>query len=83
MEHEDDSDTNYNWWGWYSHQKIAEGTGGLRGKRVSGYHPNDSIIEIGQNTEKSPGELRIFAFTQTPVEDHQLTMRCKSLKEVK
>ena len=31
------------------------------------YHPNYSIIENGQNTEKSPGELRRFAVTQTPV----------------
>ena len=29
--------------------------------------PNYSIIENGQNTEKSPGDLRRFAFPQTPV----------------
>ena len=32
---------------------------------------NDSIN--GQNTEKSPGDLRL-AVTQTPVKDHQLTL---------
>ena len=32
------------------------------------------IIEISKNTEKSPGDLRIFAVTQTSVKDHQLTL---------
>ena len=32
-------------------------------------HPNYSIIKIGQNTEK-----RKLTVTQTPVEDHQLTL---------
>ena len=35
---------------------------------------NYYIIENGQNTEKSPGDLRRFAVTQTPVKDHQLTV---------
>ena len=35
--------------------------------KVGGHHRNDSIIENGQNTEKSPGNLRRLAFTQTPV----------------
>ena len=39
--------------------------------RTSGDHPNYSIIENGQNTEKSPGDLRRFVVTQTPAEDHQ------------
>ncbi len=37
-------------------------------------HLNYSIIEIGQNTEKSPGDFRRLAVTQTPVNDHQLTL---------
>ena len=41
---------------------------------VSGDYPNDSIIENGQNTVKSPGDLRRLAVTQTPVTKHQLTM---------
>ena len=40
--------------------------------------PNDSIIE---NTEKSPGDVRRLAVTQTPVKDHQLTLMWKTLKE--
>ena len=34
-------------------------------------HPKYFIIENGQNTEKSPGDLRRLAVTQTRVEDHQ------------
>ena len=37
-------------------------------------HLNFSIIKIGQNTKKNPGDLRRLAVTQTPVEDHQLTL---------
>ena len=37
---------------------LVQGTGELGNKRTSGNHPNDSIIKIGQNTEKSPGDLR-------------------------
>ena len=31
---------------------------------------NNSIIENGQNTEKSPGDLRRLAVTQSPVKGH-------------
>ena len=56
----------------YSHQRIIKGTGGLGNN--SGDYANYNIIEIGQNTEKSPGDLRRVAFTQTSVKDHQLTL---------
>ena len=42
-------------------------TKGLRNKGITGDHPNYSIAEIGQNTEKSPWDLRRFVVTQTPV----------------
>ena len=51
--------------------------GGLRNKRTSG----DYIIENGQNTEKSPGDLRSLAFAQTPAKYHQLMFMGKTLKE--
>ena len=60
---------------------ITKGAGGLRNKRISEDHPNDCIIEIGQNTEKSPGESRRLAITQTSGIDHQLTLMWKTLKE--
>ena len=67
MERESDGDINYNRRAQCSHQRIDKGTGGFRNKRTSGEHPNYCIIEIGQNTEKSPGDLRILAVTQTLV----------------
>ena len=74
MEHESDGDTNCNWRTRYSHQRIGTGTGGLGNKTTSGDHFNYSIVEIGQNYKKSPGDLRRLAVTQTPVENHQLTL---------
>ena len=41
---------------------------------MSGNHPNNNIIENGQNIEKSPGDLRRLAVTQTPAKDPQLTL---------
>ena len=35
---------------------------------------NHNIVENGQDPEKSPGDLRRFAVTHTPVKDHQLTL---------
>ena len=59
---------------WNSNERITEGTGGLGSWRTSGDHPNYYIIENGQNTEKSPGDLRRLSVTQTPVKNHQLTL---------
>ena len=74
MEHESDNYTNRDWCFWYSHQLIIKGTGGLGNKRTSGVNTNYYIIENGQNTEKSPGDLRKFAITQTPGKDDQVTL---------
>ena len=79
MKHEGDNNTNCDWSFWYSNQRIIKVTGGLGILRMSGDHPNYSIIENGQNTEKSPGDLRRLAVTQTPVQDHQLTLMWKTL----
>ena len=53
---------------------VTKGTGVLGSWRTGGDHPNDSIIENGQNTEKSPGDLRRLAVTQSPVKNHRLTL---------
>ena len=74
MELEDDGDTNCNWCARYNHQRIGKVTGELGSKRTSGYHPNYSIIKIGQNTKKSSEDLRRLAVTQTPVKNYQLTL---------
>ena len=65
MDHEGDNYTNRDWGFWYSHQRIMKGTGGLGGRRTSGDHPNYNITENGLNTEKSSGDLRRLAVTQT------------------
>ena len=80
MEHESDSDTNCNRCARYSHQRIGGGTGGLGNNRTSGDLTNCSIIEIGKNTEKCPGDLRRLAVTQTPMENYPLTLASKTLK---
>ena len=46
-------------------------TGGLGNNGTGGDCPNYSIVEIGQNTEMSAGDLSRLAVTQTPVENHQ------------
>ena len=81
LEPESDVYTDYNWCPWYSHQMVNKGTGGRGNIRLNWDHPNYCIIEIGQNTEKSPGNLRRFAVTQTPLKDHLLTIMGKSLNE--
>ena len=74
MGHEIDNHTNPDSCFWYSRQRIIKGTGGLENKWTSGDHPNYCIIENGQNTEKSPGDLRRLTVTQTSVKDHQLML---------
>ena len=40
-------------------------------------YPNDSISKNDQNPERSPGDLRRLAVSQTPVRNHQLTLMWK------
>ena len=81
MEHEGDADTNYNKCDRNNPQ--SKGTRRLRNQRTSRDHPNYSIVKIGQNTEKSPGDFRNLSLFKTPVKDHQLTLLRKILKGVK
>ena len=78
MKHNGDDDTKYNS---YSHRWIGKWIGRFGNKRKSGDNPDDSITKIGQNAEKSPGDLRRLAVTQTPVKDHQLMLAWKLSKE--
>ena len=74
MEHEGNSYTNRDWCFWFSYQRPIKGTRGVRNRRMSGDHPNYNIIEKGQNTEKSPGDLSILNVTQTPVKNPHLKL---------
>ena len=53
--------------------KILKGL--VRGGRT------ETIVEVGQNTENSSGDLRIFAVIQIPVKGHQLTLVWNTRKE--
>ena len=50
---------------------IEEGFGN---KRTREEHPNYSFVEIGQNIEKSPEDLRKLLVSETSVENYQLTL---------
>ena len=82
VKHETDGDANCKWRTRSSHQTISTGIRGLGNKKTSGDHPNYSIVKICQTTKSSPGDLRL-AVTQTPMENHQLTLVWKTLKRVK
>ena len=55
--HEHDDDTDCNWSAQNNPQRLGKETRRLRNQMMSGDHPDYSIIKIGQNTEKSPGDL--------------------------
>ena len=80
MEHEGDGDTNCNWCTWNNPQRIGKGTGRLGNNRTSGDHQDYSIIKIGQNTEKSPEDLRRLAVIQTSMKHDQLKLVWKYRK---
>ena len=65
IKHENDGDTNCNQCARYSHQRIGTRIGKLGNKNTSRDHPNDSTVKIGQNVEKSPGDLGRRAVNQT------------------
>ena len=78
MKHEGDCDCNFNWRARNDLQKV---TGRVRNRRTRRDHLNDDIIEIGQKTGKSSGDLRILAVSQTAVKIHQLMLVWKTNKE--
>ena len=74
MEHESDGDSNYNWCTWNDPHRLSKRAGEVRNQNMSQAHSNYSIVEVGQNTEKSQGDIRTLAVTQTPEKDYQLTL---------
>ena len=73
LEHESDGDPYYNWFDRNSPQRLS--------RRTNRHHPNYGIVEIDQNSEKNPGDLRGLAVTQIPVKDNQQTIAWKTRKE--
>ena len=45
-------------------------------------HRNYIIVQISQNTERSPGDRKGFAITQIPAKDHQLLLLRKTRKVI-
>ena len=48
--------------------------GGLGSWRTGRDNSNSSIAKNSQNPERSPGDVRRLAVTQTPAKNHQLTL---------
>ena len=74
MEHEGDSDTDCKWCTWNYNEKINKGSRRPRNNRTSKDHLIYSVIKIGQNTEKSPGDMGGVSVTQTSLKNHQLML---------
>ena len=55
-------------------KELVKGTRRHGNKKTNRGNPDYSIIKIGQNTEKSPGDLRRLTVTQTPMRKQQLTL---------
>ena len=72
-----------NWGSWYCHKRIGTRTGRLENIGTGEDCQNYSILEIGQNTEKSHGDLRILAVTQTVGEKPPAKVHVKNCQELK
>ena len=48
---------------------------GLKDLKIGGV---ENVVEIGQNTKKSPGDLKRLVVTQPPLENHQIMLVWKN-----
>ena len=71
VEHVGDNDTNCEWYAWNNPQKLRKVNGKVRNWKIYLDHPDYSIVEISQNTEKSSADLRRI-FSKTLMKDHHL-----------
>ena len=67
MEHDGDGDASCDWCAWSNPQKIGKGTGRLGNKKTGWNYPDNNIIKISQNTDKSPKDLRRIDVNKPPV----------------
>ena len=80
-EHEGDRDTYGIWHTWNSAQRLGKEAERVRHQTTNQNDSNYSIVEIEQNAEKIPGDLKRLVVTQTPVKDHPLAVVGKTLKK--
>ena len=73
MEHKANGDTNCDWCTWNDPQRLGKRAGGVGNRRTRGDNQNYCFVEVGQNTETIPGDLKL-PVTQTLAQDHQLTL---------
>ena len=62
-------------------QRLGMEPGRIVNQRKNQCHPDNTVVENSQNTEKSPGDLSILANNQTPLKGHLPTWMCKARKE--
>ena len=74
MEHDGEDDTYCKWCVRNNPERFDKGTGSLRKLRTSKDLPDYSIIKIGENSEKGPGDMRRHVVTQTTVKNYQLML---------
>ena len=70
-----DGDATCNWNTWNNPPMFLKEVTRVGNQRTNRDHIDNSILEICQNPEKSTGNLRRLAVTQTPVKDHQQTLK--------
>ena len=58
MEHEGDGETSCKWCTWDDTQRLCKRVRRVGNRRVTILRSNYSIVEVGQNTEKSPRDLK-------------------------
>ena len=83
MEHEGDSDSNCNWRTWNNPKGLMKGLEDLKIRGQVETIQTKALLRSGQNTEKSPGDWKRIAVTQTLMRNHQLMRVGKTLKRVK
>ena len=81
VEHEGDGITSRNRRAWKGSQWLRKYTGRVGNQTTNKNHPDYCIVNISQNTEKCPDDLRRIALSWTPVKNHQLTPEWKNRKK--
>ena len=59
MERTGECEINCNWCAMNNLLRLDKGTGRLRNEEVNRDRPDNSLIKIGHDIEKSPGDMRL------------------------